>query len=222
MEKFETIEKKLDTQLAKYPMALQAERRLGHPKTRLLLFSLSLVIGLILLYLNPDFAQMLIATVMPTICTVRLLKAYSDSMLGSVGAGPKLKECKFEMWMAYWLIFSKLLIIETLGINRLLPLYSFLRIIFVVWLQAPGLEGAQVIYDKVIKHTIHFVYKGSSSTTRPTSALKSTLREKKAEAEEKIDEMTSTSPTGNVKSFQTEPKQSPSPMRSSPSSRKED
>jgi hypothetical protein len=211
VEKFEVLEKKVDTQLAKYPIALQAERRLGHPKTRLLLFSLLLLVALIVLYLNPDFAYMLIATVMPSICTVRLLQAYNDSALGSVGAGPVLKGYKAEMWMAYWLIFSKLLLLETLGLTNFLPMYSLLRIIFVVWLQAPGFEGAQVLYEKAMLPAIHFLFKSGSSSS---SRHKGGAREKKAEAEEKSDNSFSSSPS--AKGSQMESKGSPR------SNRKED
>jgi hypothetical protein len=198
VEQFESMEKKLDTQLAKFPIALQAERRLGHPKTRILMFALLMLVALVIFYLNPEFAHMLIAVGMPSLCTIRLMRAYDDSMLGSVGAGPILKENKFEMWMAYWLIFSKLLILETLGIANLLPLYSLLRTVFLIWLQAPGFEGAQVIYEKAMVPAIHMVFKGSSPVSRSVSNVKSSLREKKEEAEELINR--STSPSGNTRS----------------------
>lgn len=217
VERFESFEKQLDTQLAKFSIALQAERRLGHPKTRILMFFLLLLVALVILYLNPEFAHMLIAVAMPSFCTVRLLRVYDDSLLGSVGAGPLLKENKFEMWMAYWLIFSKLLILETLGIGNVLPMYSFLRMVFLIWLQAPGFEGAQVIYEKAMIPTFHMVFKESSPVSRTTSNLKSALREKKEEAEEKIN--AASSPSRNTKTFQTSEPASPS---STHSSRKDD
>ena len=216
IEKFESFEKKLDTQLAKYPIALQAERRIGHPKTRILMFSFLLIMALVVLYLNPEFAHMLIATAMPSFCTMRLLQVWNDSTLGSVGAGPLLKENKMEMWLTYWLIFSKLLLLETLGIGNLIPFYSLLRLVFLVWLQAPGFEGAQFIYEKGMVPVIHTLFKGGSRISRSASNLKSTLREKKAEAEEKIE--SSSSPSKNIKTFQTS-ETSPSPRQSG---RKED
>jgi hypothetical protein len=192
IERLEALEKQVDTQLAKYPIALQAERRLGHPKTRLLMFSLLLLVAMVVLYLNADFAYMLIATVMPSICTVRLLRAYNDSALGSVGAGPMLKTYKAELWMAYWLIFSKLLLLETLGVTKLVPLYSLLRIAFVVWLQAPGFEGAQIVYEKAMLPAIHFLFKSGSSAS---SKVKGGPRERKVEAEEKPHNPFSSSPS---------------------------
>jgi hypothetical protein len=211
IEKFESFEKKLDTQLSKHPIALQAERRLGHPKTRILMSFLLLMVALVVLYLNPEFAYMLIATAMPSFCTMQLLRVWNDSTLGSVGAGPLLKENKMEMWLAYWIIFSKLLLLETLGIGNLIPLYSVLRIVFVVWLQAPGFEGAQFIYEKGMVPVIHTLFKGGSSLSRSASNIKNTLREKKAEIEEKIE--ASSSPSKNIKSFQTS-ETSPSPRSS--------
>ena len=222
VEKFESFEKKLDTQLAKYPIVLQAERQLGLPKTRILMAFGLLVMALTLLYLNPEFAHMLIAVILPSFHTIRLLRVYDDAMLGSVGAGPLLKENGVEMWMAYWLIFSKLLLLETLGIGKLLPMYSLLRIVFLTWLQAPGFEGAQVIYEKGMVPAFHALFKGGSQVSRSASNLKSTLREKKAEVEEKID--SPSSPSRNTKSYQkTETNRSPSPSsRNSSGSRKED
>lgn len=174
VEKFECFEKKLDTMLAKQPMALQVERRLGHPKTRLAMYVVLLFLSLILFYLNGDLAHALVAVLLPGFASARYLYNHH------VHKGNE-EEATVSLWMTYWLVLGKLLVLEAMGLMRMVPMYGFVRIAFLVWLQAPGLEGARLVLDKAMLPVFDVLFAPSpNGGLKPAASASSLLSNSKS------------------------------------------
>lgn len=163
VEKFECFEKKLDTVLAKHPLALQMERRLGHPKTRLFMYGTLILLSLLLFYLNAPLAHALVALLLPSFATARYLYNQHQAPTG----GNKKSERLVSLWMTYWLVLGKLMVLEAMGVTAMVPMYGLLRVALLIWLQAPGFEGAELVRNKVMLPVLDVLFTPSS----PSSSL---------------------------------------------------
>ena len=164
LEQFEAYEKKLDNVLAKHPLALQMERRLGQPKTRLAMYGALLVLSSFLFYFNADLAHALVACLLPSIATARYLYNHH------IQRDSVKEEKRVSLWMTYWLVLGKMLVLEAMGVTRLIPMYGLVRIAFLIWLQAPGLEGAELVLNKALLPVLCLLFTRSGNEKLKQSA----------------------------------------------------
>ena len=59
-------------------------------------------------------------------------------------------------WLTYWLVFSLFKLMEGVAdsILQYIPFYFVVKITFLVWCFYPGIDGAKVVYEYVIKPNV--------------------------------------------------------------------
>jgi hypothetical protein len=133
--RLEQYEKHVDTALSRYPVALQAERRLGIAKTRLVEYGGALLVGLLLALYLPSLALGLLALAYPLMQTYHLLMLHDN---GDRKANDYAVEKLRRQVLTYWLVYGKLLIAEELPLLAAASrttLYVLTKTIFLLWLQ---------------------------------------------------------------------------------------
>ena len=58
-----------------------------------------------------------------------------------------------KTWLTYWMVYGVLVCLETyVGfLLEMLPYWHWIRLVFFVWLLFPTFNGAEVLYEKVLK-----------------------------------------------------------------------
>lgn len=61
-----------------------------------------------------------------------------------------------KFWMTYWIIYGLVEVLESLfkSILFALPLYNFIKLTFLVWLQHPHTRGAITLYEKTLRNVL--------------------------------------------------------------------
>ncbi|XP_062030272.1 HVA22-like protein e [Rosa rugosa] len=84
-----------------------------------------------------------------------------------------------EQWLAYWIIYSFLTLLEMVIQPALewLPIWYEVKLVFVAWLVLPQFKGAAFLYDKYVREQILRYREGKdhhdSSSKSPTGKGKS-------------------------------------------------
>ncbi|KAL1566493.1 HVA22-like protein e [Salvia divinorum] len=70
-----------------------------------------------------------------------------------------------EQWLAYWILYSFLTLMEMLLLPLLdwIPIWYDLKLGFVAWLVLPQFRGAAFIYDKFVREKLIKKYGGALS-----------------------------------------------------------
>ena len=58
-----------------------------------------------------------------------------------------------KQWLTYWTVFGSFIVAEMfleIFIRKYIPFYFLIKIVFLMWLFLPNLQGAKLIYDKVL------------------------------------------------------------------------
>ncbi|KAL3323539.1 hypothetical protein AABB24_037932 [Solanum stoloniferum] len=71
-----------------------------------------------------------------------------------------------EQWLAYWIFYSFLTLMEMVlqHVLEWIPIWYDVKLIFVAWLVFPQFRGAAFIYDKFVREKIIKRYRESSSS----------------------------------------------------------
>lgn len=145
MEAVFDAEKKLDRILSTYPVFLQAERKTGVKKTRLVAGVFG---GLVLMGLLHFVAEAFTAIAIfayPAAMTVTAIEA--DNKADDVH------------WMTYWMVLALLNTVEILSggwIRAIVPFYIISKLVLCVWLFLPQTQGATVVYKRVLQPLVAF------------------------------------------------------------------
>ncbi|KAH0775578.1 hypothetical protein KY290_006989 [Solanum tuberosum] len=80
-----------------------------------------------------------------------------------------------EQWLAYWIFYSFLTLMEMVlqHVLEWIPIWYDVKLIFVAWLVFPQFRGAAFIYDKFVREKIIKRYRESSSSSSPQHNNKS-------------------------------------------------
>ncbi|XP_004250166.1 HVA22-like protein e [Solanum lycopersicum] len=72
-----------------------------------------------------------------------------------------------EQWLAYWIFYSFLTLMEMVlqHVLEWIPIWYDVKLIFVAWLVFPHFRGAAFIYDKFVREKIIKRYRESSSSS---------------------------------------------------------
>ncbi|KAK4707720.1 hypothetical protein R3W88_028645 [Solanum pinnatisectum] len=72
-----------------------------------------------------------------------------------------------EQWLAYWIFYSFLTLMEMVlqHVLEWIPIWYDVKLIFVAWLVFPQFRGAAFIYDKFVREKIIKRYRESSSSS---------------------------------------------------------
>lgn len=119
-------EKQLDNQLAKYPVMLKLERKVGVPKARLVAGSALVLVGYGLLHLAAAMVISLIIFAYPAFMTMKALESGMKS--------------EHTLWLAYWVTAAGIQLFEAFSMGALshvVPFYSVIKIILHMWLYLP-------------------------------------------------------------------------------------
>ncbi|KAL1541807.1 HVA22-like protein e [Salvia divinorum] len=73
-----------------------------------------------------------------------------------------------EQWLAYWILYSFLTLMEMLLLPLLewIPIWYDLKLGFVAWLVLPQFRGAAFIYEKFVREKLINKYGGGSSQAK--------------------------------------------------------
>lgn len=98
-----------------------------------------------------------------------------------------------EQWLAYWILYSILTLLEMLfqPVLEWIPIWYDIKLAFVVWLVLPQFRGAAFIYRKFVRDQIrkyglvdrHIHHKGMSPTGKAKNKLMDFAETKKGEQE---------------------------------------
>ncbi|KAK4353051.1 hypothetical protein RND71_028569 [Anisodus tanguticus] len=74
-----------------------------------------------------------------------------------------------EQWLAYWILYSFLTLMEMLlqPILEWMPIWYDVKLIFVAWLVLPQFRGAAFIYQKFVQEKLIKKYGGSQQQKSP-------------------------------------------------------
>ena len=140
MEAIVNAEKNLDRILSAYPIFLQAERKTGVKKTRLVA---GLGGGIILFGLMHYIAEALTA-----------IAAFAYPAAMTVAAIEANNKADDVHWLTYWMVLSLLTTIEAITcgwIKAIIPFYTLVKLALCVWLFLPQTQGATVIYKRILQ-----------------------------------------------------------------------
>lgn len=72
-----------------------------------------------------------------------------------------------KQWLSYWIIFGIFTIIDMFSgfILKLIPLYFFLKIIFLLWCFMPNTQGSIIMYNLIVVRLFKRVEKDIDSAT---------------------------------------------------------
>lgn len=56
-------------------------------------------------------------------------------------------------WLTYWVVFSFITVIESVipGLHKWIPMYFYNKAGLIVWLYHPQTNGAEIIYNQVVR-----------------------------------------------------------------------
>ncbi|CAN4114809.1 unnamed protein product [Withania somnifera] len=95
-----------------------------------------------------------------------------------------------EQWLAYWIFYSFLTLMEMVlqHVLEWIPIWYDVKLIFVAWLVFPQFRGAAFIYDKLVRERIIKRYRESTSQQHNKSpkAKSSQQHNKSPKAKSKI------------------------------------
>ncbi|CAN4126808.1 unnamed protein product [Withania somnifera] len=97
--------------------------------------------------------------------TVLLYPLYTSAV--AIETPDKLDD---EQWLAYWIFYSFLTLMEMV-LQHVLEWYD-VKLIFVAWLVLPQLGGAAFIYDKLVRERIIKRYRESTSSQQHNKSPK--------------------------------------------------
>ncbi|KAG0480919.1 hypothetical protein HPP92_011481 [Vanilla planifolia] len=62
-----------------------------------------------------------------------------------------------EQWLAYWIIYSFLTLMEMVAepVLSWLPIWYHMKLLFVAWLVLPQFMGASFVYEKVVREQLN-------------------------------------------------------------------
>ena len=89
----------------------------------------------------------LVGTAYPGFCTIKAIET---------------KSLNKKYWLTYWLVFGTFLIVDKFSgkILKIIPFYFVLKILFLIWMYFPGINGCAIIYNLLLKKL--FVYLDSN------------------------------------------------------------
>ncbi len=63
-----------------------------------------------------------------------------------------------KKWLTYWVVFGSFIIFDmgSVIINKFIPVYFVLKILFLIWLWMPGSSGCTIVYYLVVKKIFRF------------------------------------------------------------------
>ena len=153
-------EKKLDRIMSAYPIFLQAERKLGMKKTRILASFLVSTIMLGLLHFVADAFTALVVFAYPAAMSVTAIE--SDNKAEDVH------------WLTYWMVLSLLNTVEVITggwIKAIVPFYIITKLVFCVWLFLPQTQGATIVYQRVVQPLVA-MYRQSPLYVKTVESIK--------------------------------------------------
>ncbi|XP_010438949.1 PREDICTED: HVA22-like protein d [Camelina sativa] len=75
-----------------------------------------------------------------------------------------------EQWLAYWIIYSFLSLIELIlqSLIDWIPIWYTVKLVFVAWLVLPQFQGAAFIYNRVVREQFkkHGVFRSSHHSSK--------------------------------------------------------
>ncbi|KAM3201369.1 HVA22-like protein e isoform X1 [Capsicum annuum] len=79
-----------------------------------------------------------------------------------------------EQWLAYWIFYSFLTLMEMIlqPILEWIPIWYDMKLLFVAWLVLPQLRGAAFIYDKLVRERIIKRYRESTISQQQNKSPK--------------------------------------------------
>ncbi|KAK1357963.1 hypothetical protein POM88_051219 [Heracleum sosnowskyi] len=84
-----------------------------------------------------------------------------------------------EQWLAYWILYSFLTLLEMLlqPLLEWIPIWYDMKLLFVAWLVLPQFRGAAFIYDKFVREKLFKTYgDGAQHSTKKDGAVHSTKK----------------------------------------------
>ncbi|XP_055816470.1 HVA22-like protein e [Solanum dulcamara] len=85
-----------------------------------------------------------------------------------------------EQWLAYWIFYSFLTLVEMVlqHVLEWIPIWYDVKLIFVAWLVLPHFRGAAFIYNKFVRERIIKRYRESSSSPQHNKSPKAKSKTK--------------------------------------------
>ncbi|CAN6472532.1 unnamed protein product [Victoria cruziana] len=73
-----------------------------------------------------------------------------------------------EQWLAYWILYSFLTLVEMVAapILEWIPIWYQVKVLFIAWLVLPQFRGASFIYEKFVRQQLR-KYCREAGTDRP-------------------------------------------------------
>ncbi|XP_043706896.1 HVA22-like protein e [Telopea speciosissima] len=89
-------------------------------------------------------------------------------LYASVMAMESTSKVDDEQWLAYWILYSFLTLLEMLlqPLLQWIPIWYDIKLVFVAWLVLPQFRGAAFIYDRFVREKLRRV----GVATKPRSA----------------------------------------------------
>ena len=137
------MDEKLDHELSKHAVFLQAERRTGIRKTRLVYLAVAGIAGFFVLKWAADVVLALVAFVYPAVKTVTAIER-----------GDKKEDAH---WLAYWLVLAFWSTVESLTgglFPAIIPMYTVIKLAICAWLFLPKTRGATVVYENALRPVV--------------------------------------------------------------------
>ncbi|CAM8878346.1 unnamed protein product [Rhodiola kirilowii] len=97
-----------------------------------------------------------------------------------------------EQWLAYWILYSFLTLMEMVlqPILEWIPIWYTVKLIFVAWLVLPQFKGAAFMYDRYVRHHLKTYglidgthHKSSNATSNSKTKFADFMTNKKGEHE---------------------------------------
>ncbi|XP_057804827.1 HVA22-like protein e isoform X2 [Salvia miltiorrhiza] len=90
-----------------------------------------------------------------------------------------------EQWLAYWILYSFLTLMEMLLLPLLewIPIWYDLKLAFVAWLVLPQFRGAAFIYEKFVREKVIYKYGGAHKSPKSKNKFVDFVATNKGEQE---------------------------------------
>lgn len=117
----------------------QLEEKTGQPKALFFVLGCLSLVGLVTLLGGMKLIVDLLGFLYPAYMSFKSMD----------GAAPDSR----TQWLTYWVVFSFLSIFEHVFafVVDIIPFYTLIKIAVVVWMWYPSTNGAQVVYDSVLR-----------------------------------------------------------------------
>jgi hypothetical protein len=137
------MDERLDRELSKHAVFLQAERRTGIRKTRLVYLTVAGLVGFFVLKWAADVVLALVAFVYPAVKTVTAIER-----------GDKKEDAH---WLVYWVVLAFWSTVESLTgelFPAIIPMYAVIKLAICIWLFSPQTRGATVVYERALRPVV--------------------------------------------------------------------